>query len=141
MRQGLAPSKNALLSSSGIAALLLAAWCSPSLAATGVDVDCPETAERSELIVAEITAPALTIPALTVEVADHGTATSDSIDDEFVDTPLAAPAASAASDEPETADSKETDQPVQESPAATRLPGVSEADGLRFRRQMYRTDI
>lgn len=143
MKSRLVPAKNALLSGSGITALLLAAWCSPTIAATGVDVECPETERQNRLVAADIEMPQLVLPSLSIDVADHGVDSSAAIEDEIVDPPLTSPAVSSGD---EAADSptevKEADATLDEvAPTATRLPGVSETDQPRFRRQMYRTDI
>ena len=139
----LVPSKNALLSGSGITALLLTAWCAPSLAATGVDVECPESERQHKLVAADIELPQLVVPSLKIDVADHGVDSSAAIDDEIVDPPLTSPAVSSGDEDHDTStDVKEADATLDDAaPTATRLPGVSETDQPRYRRQMYRTDI
>ena len=138
----LKPSKNALASGPGLAALLLLNWCLPGLAATGVDVECPET-ERESNFVTAVELPTLAIPSLQIDIAEHGVDSSANIEAEIVDPPLASPAANTGSDEDEAAtDIEGADATRNETaPTATRLPGVSETDQPRFRRQMYRTDI
>ena len=132
-------SKKALFSGSGIAGLLLAAWTVPVFASSGHDARCPEADADAKIRAAELISPALTIPALTIEVTEHGVDSSADIDEEIVDSPRLTP--SADSEEvvrevdPTTAPRNET------LPTATRLPGVSDSNLPRFRRQMYRTDI
>ena len=143
MTTRLVPTKNRLTSGPGIAALLLAGWCLPGLAATGVDIECPESERDSKLVVTDVELPQLEIPLLRIDVADHGVDSSANIEAEIIDPPLASPAASATGDEDEnTNDVDEADATHSEAaPTATRLPGVSETDQPRFRRQMYRIDI
>jgi len=139
----LVPSKNALLSGPGLTSLLLAAWCLPSLAATGVDVECPETKANIALASTELAVPELTNPALELDAADPTGDDSAAIEDEIVARPLASPAVSASEQDDERATDVETSDASgnETTPTATRLPGVSATDQPRFRRQMYRTDI
>ena len=143
MTTRLVPTNNALKSGSGLAALLLAAWCSPTLAATGVDVECPESEPQNQLVATNIEIPQLDIPSLKISVADHGVDSSSDIEDEISDPPLASPAVTKGEEVEEAAEETEdADAGVSDtSPTATRLPGVSESEQPRFRRQMYRTDI
>ena len=141
MRPRQVPAGNALSSRPVFVALLLAAWCTSSIAATGVDVECPETERNSALATLDITLPALAIPSLTIDAADHGVDSSAAIKEEIVDRPLASPAISAADEEDVTEVDETETANTEAAPAATRLPGVSESDQPRFRRQMYRTDI
>lgn len=139
----LVPSGNTLLCGSGITALLLAAWCSPTLAASGVDVECPESERETGLVAADLEIPELVIPSLAIDVADHGIDSAASIDEEIVDSPLATQVISSGDESEDSApDIDEGDAPLDDAaPTATRLPGVSETDQPRYRRQMYRTDI
>ena len=139
----LVPTKNALTRGSALVALLLAAWSAPTLAATGVDVECPESEPQNTLVATDIEIPQLAIPSLNVDVADHGVDSSADIEDDITDPPLASPAVTSGDDaEDAAADVDEADTGLNEAaPTATRLPGVSETDQPRFRRQMYRTDI
>ena len=143
MTTRLVPSRKALLSGPGLVALLLSGWCLPGLAATGVDVKCPESEREKNRVVAEAESPRLAIPLLTIDVADHAVDSEADIEAEIVDPPLASPAVNTSSDSDETAnDVEDADGAINEAaPTATRLPGVSDTDQPRFRRQMYRTDI
>ena len=143
MKTRLVPSKNALSSGPGFTALLLVAWCSPTLAATGVDVECPESERQNRLVATDIELPKLVLPTLKIDVADHGVDSSADIEDEIVDPPLTSPAVSSGEEVDEaTTEVKEADATLDDAaPTATRLPGVSETDQPRYRRQMYRTDI
>ena len=143
MTTRLVPSKNALLSGPGFVALLLLGWCLPGLAATGVDIKCPESERENNLVVTDVELPRPAIPLLKIEVTDHGVDSEADIEAELVDPPLISPAASTSSDEDEaTTDVEGADATRNDAaPTATRLPGVSETDQPRFRRQMYRTDI
>lgn len=142
MRTRLVPTKHTLAHAAGLAALLLAAWSAPLLAATGVDVECPESDPQNKLVATEVELPKIT-PSLKVDVADHGVDSSADIEDEIIDPPLASPAVSQGDEAEESAaEVDEADAGLNEtSPSATRLPGVSETEQPRFRRQMYRTDI
>ena len=143
MTTRLVPSKKARLSGSGLVALLLGGWCLPGFAATGVDIKCPESEREDNLVVADVEMPRLPVPLLNIDVADHAVDSEADIEAEIVDPPLASPAASTGNDKDEPAsDVEEADAALNETaPTATRLPGVSETDQPRFRRQMYRTDI
>ena len=137
------PSKNALTCGSGLAALLLTAWCAPTIAATGVDIECPESEREQKLALTDVEIPELVIPALKIDVVDHGVDSDASIDDEIVDPPLTSQAVSSSESSDDTAtDIDDADvAPEESAPTATRLPGVSDTDQPRYRRQMYRTDI
>ena len=137
------PTNNALACGSGFAALLLVAWCSPTLAATGVDVECPESEPQNKLVATNVEIPELEIPSLKIDVAEHGVDSSSDIEDEISDPPLASPAVTKGEEVDEAAeDVEDADAGVSDTPpTATRLPGVPESELPRFRRQMYRTDI
>ena len=143
MTTRLAPTNNALTCGSGLAALLLVAWCSPTLAATGVDVECPESEAQNRLVATDVQIPQLELPALNISVAEHGVDSSADIEDEISDPPLASPTVTNGKEAEEVAeDIDDADDGISDtSPTATRLPGVSESELPRFRRQMYRTDI
>jgi len=127
----------ALFSGPGIAVVLLAGWCAPAIASSGVEVQCPEADNERQLTVAEIAAPSLTI-----EVAEHGVDSSAAIDDEIDEPKALAPVPMPAEYDDDSVGDKESSPPRIESlPTATRLPGVAESDLPRLRRQMFRTDI
>lgn len=131
-----APPKNAT-SATGIAGLLLALLSVPALASTGVDVHCPES--DKELNTVEISEPALK-SALKIEVADNTVDSEDGVADEITDDP--AESTKAATPRLSSSGNDDGSTPRDEAPpTATRLPGVSDSDLPRFRRQMYRTDI
>ena len=152
MTARLAPSGAIRYSGTAIAGLLLlGAWTGPAHASSGVDSECPEV--RNSLEVSQITAPALAI-----QVVDHAVSSSAEIDEKIDDTKRNAnsevvPELSAATrellqevfgdEEQEDADviDEADSTPSELPPTATRLPGVSEEELPRFRRQMYRTDI
>ena len=139
MNKRLAPLGITSASGQSIAGLLLAAWCTTSLAATGVDIECPETNLQRPMIEVDIPMPLLNLPTLTVDIAEHGVDSSAAIDDAIVDDSIP-PSAAEVGDEADESDSGEA--PTNDVlPTATRLPGVSEADLPSVRRQMYRTDI
>ncbi len=132
-------SKITLLSSA--VALLLGSWCSSALASNDV------TAECEALPAVEIPTPSLTFKrtdhGLTDSAADMKDAASEP-GSEKVSSPALADAASIDSTDTTDTDSEadENAVPVSNPPeTALRLPGVSEEDQPRFRRQMYRTDI
>ncbi len=89
-------------------------WSTSALASNGFDTNC-------EGVTDELPAPEIPAPSLTIKVADHGPSTADA---------------------DEEAGSDETANTVNV-PLGTvlRLPGVSDEDLPRFRRQMFRTDI
>ena len=80
---------------------------------------------------------------MTIDVADHGLDSSADIQEQIVEVPLAGPAVpSTDADDAAVPEVDEAETPINETPpTATRLPGVSETDQPRYRRQMYRTDI
>ena len=131
--------KNALLGSA--ATLLLGGWCSSVLASNDV------TAECEALPAVEIPAPSLTIRrtdhGLTESAADMKDAATEPSSEEVSSPALADAASTKSTDSTDTeAEADENAVPVSNPPeTALRLPGVSEEDQPRFRRQMYRTDI
>ena len=110
-----------------------------SFAATGVDVECPETKPQRPLIEVEIPVPLVNLPTLTVDIAEHGVDSAAAIDEKIIDDTIPPPAADVGADEVENDSGEAPTNDVL--PTATRLPGVSEADLPDVRRQMYRTDI
>jgi hypothetical protein len=153
-----ARSKSLLPFAGGLAGILLGALCLPAIASTGVAVDPPE-AET------DLKEPALAAPSLALDAPERAASTTVDMDDEIVASGSQSPASPARLssngqialqqllDETEEIEmfSPISEQPAAEStqtgeadgvpPTATRLPGVSESDMPRFRRQMYRTDI
>jgi hypothetical protein len=158
------------------AAMLLALYCAPVLAASGID--CDRATDRPKTL--EIAAPDLTDPDLTITVTDHSM-TSEALDD-TVNIDVTAPSlalapemapradmilrrifdesySSAELDELEPASATDaksiaelalppnsgqgsTDTSDSELPSLDAdLPGISEDETLRYRRQMFRTDI
>lgn len=119
-------------------ALLFGFWCATASASSGFDVDCNEVTEAPPT-------PELPTPSLNVQVVDHGLVDASAN--------IAAPPAALSADDmvaptlvDDVADDGEDDDqasgPVSTPPeTALRLPGVSEEELPRFRRQMYRTDI
>ena len=135
--------KYALLS--GTVALLLGAWSASALASNGFDTHCTEADDA-------LPAPKIPAPSLTVEVAEHGLTIAST----HMDAPAAKPGSESAvspaladvtknpsvDDLDEQADADESTRSSTRSPRSMlRLPGVSDANLPRFRRQMYRTDI
>lgn len=137
-----ARARPALSGAAGITALLLACVAVPALASSGIDVHCPETDEARARATADIAAPVLQPPALNLEVTDHGVDSQVESGNELIDTTLVAPAAQSAEPAADGDAGEATQTPRAEAPpATTQLPGVSDADLPRFRRQMFRTDI
>ena len=135
--------KYALLS--GTAAVLLGAWSMSALASNGFETHC-SAATRA------LPAPEIPVPSLTVKVVEHGltsaAADMDAPTAESVSEPDVAPALadvttkSSGNAVEKQAGVDESAGTASEPPgSALQLPGVSEADLPRFRRQMYRTDI
>ena len=125
--------------------VLLGICSASALASNSFDTQCNDA--TNELPAVEIPAPSLTL-----EVVDHGL-TSAAADmaaaaAEPGDASVAAAALADVTTETsienaaEKVGAKEVANSDAEPPGtALRLPGVSDADFLRFRRQMYRTDI
>ena len=126
--------------------VVLLGFCSASaLASNSFDTQCNEA--TNELPAVEIPAPSLTI-----EVIDHGLTSAAADMNAAVAEPIDASVAAAAladvtaktstENAAEKVGAKELAGSDDEPPGtALRLPGVSDSDFLRFRRQMYRTDI
>ena len=132
---------------SSTAVLLLGVYSASALASNGFDTQCNEATD--ELPAVEIPAPSLTI-----KVVDHGLTSAAAEMDAAAAEPSDASVAVAATaltdvitetsteNAAEKVGAKEVVNSNDEPPGtALRLPGVSESDFLRFRRQMYRTDI
>jgi hypothetical protein len=118
----------------------LGAWSASALASNGFDTHCTEADD------------ALPAPSLTVEVAEHGLTIASA----HMDAPAAKPGSESAvspaladvtknpsvDDLDKQADADESTRSSTQPPRSVlRLPGVSDANLPRFRRQMYRTDI
>ena len=131
---------------SAASALLLGLSCSTALASNGFKSDCDEINDAL---------PAIEIPAspLTIRLADHGLTDSEAdMKDPATDPAedkLTSPALAESTDTKLT-DSEETGTTETDAAAAAAddlpetaisLPGVSEKELPRFRRQMNRTDI
>jgi hypothetical protein len=123
----------------------LGAWSASALASNGFDTHCTEADDV-------LPAPKIPAPTLTVEVAEHGLTIASA----HMDAPAANPGSESAvspaladvtknpsvDDLDEQANADESTGPSTQPPRSVlRLPGVSDADLPRFRRQMYRTDI
>lgn len=128
-----------------IAVLLLGVSSASALASNSFETQCNEAAD-------ELPAVEIPTPSLTIEVVDHGltSATADmnaptaEPGNESVAAAAMAVVISEASTEnaAEEVSAEEAANSDAEPPGtALRLPGVSDSDLLRFRRQMYRTDI
>ena len=115
-------------------ALLLAAWCAPSIASTGLDRLC----DKTDFPILEANVP------LKPSLSSH---TEDAIDDPIGQDSAQLTALGAASAEhsgdkfDETEDTAEQMQSSEMPAVTTRLPGVSDTAVSGFRRQMLRTDI
>ena len=125
--------------------MLLALSCSPALASSGFKTHCSEATD-------ELPAPEVPVLALDVRLVDHGpidaaadmNAPAAEPTDEDLPSPALADATSTEStDDTEEIPEKEDKAITVSDPPGTalRLPGVSEKDQPRFRRQMNRTDI
>jgi len=130
---------------SGTVALLLGAWSASALASNGFDTHCTEANDA-------LPAPKIPAPSLTIEVAEHGLsiasvhmdATAAKSGSESAVSPALADVTRQLStdDLNEQAGADESVGTITQPPgAALRLPGVSDANLPRFRRQMYRIDI
>ena len=129
----------------GNAALLFAVCCSTALASSGIDSRCSELGT-------ELSSAAAPATKLDIKLADHGLidAAADMnapatgpADDEMPSTALAEVSNTASSEVAEKDNNGDDNVlPVSNPPGtALRLPGVSDKDLPRFRRQMNRTDI
>lgn len=127
------------------AALLLGLSCSSAFASNGFKSDCEEINDA----LPEIKIPS---PSLTIRRVDHGETdsaadmkdpASDPSAEEIISPALAEVTDVNLIDSSESSSAEDEDvNPVNDLPeTALRLPGVSEKELPRFRRQMYRTDI
>ena len=130
---------------SGAAALLFGLSCSFSHASNAVKSDCDEISDPP-------TANASPAPRLTLRMTEHGLTDSESDmkdpasdpTSEKVESPALADTTDTEVDENSESKPTETESKVAADKlpdTALRLPGVSETELPRFRRQMYRTDI
>ena len=130
---------------SGTAALLLGAWSASALASNGFDTHCTEANDA-------LPAPKFPAPSLTIEVAEHGlTIASVHMDATAAKSGSKSAVSPALADVTKQLSTDDLDEQAgadesagtntQPPGAALRLPGVSDANLPRFRRQMYRIDI
>ena len=126
-------------------ALLFALSCSPVLASNGFKTHCSEATE-------ELPASEVAVLSLDIRLVDHGpidaAADMKAPATEPTDEDLPSPALADATTTKSTDDAEEKIEnddksiTVSDPPGtALRLPGVSEKDQPRFRRQMNRSDI
>ncbi len=107
---------------SSLALLLLLAWSGAAIGATGVETRCDQTVDARDM-------PESRPASYSIE------ATADSENVEEMAAPMAA-------DQGETVEEASTKADRNENRESTaRLPGVSEDELIRFKRQMYRKDI
>ena len=107
---------------SSLALLLLLAWSGAAIGATDLETRCDQTVDAKDM-------PEPRPASYSIEV----TSDSDNVDE------MAAPM---ASEQGETVEESATKADSDESrETSARLPGVSEDDLIRFKRQMYRKDI
>lgn len=121
----------------GAAALLFGLSCSFVHASNLVKSDCDEMTDPPA-------ATANTAPQMNIKLTDHGLTDSASDMKDPASDPAAEKVSSPALAEDQDEAATETDATVavDDLPeTALRLPGVSEQELPRFRRQMYRTDI
>ena len=129
----------------GIAALLLGLLSGPALASSGFTTHCSE-------VTADLPSPEIPPPSLSFKLVDHGlidaaadmkAPAAEPADEKMPSPALAEATTTSATEEvEEEIDDEDTAIPVSDPPGtALRLPGVSEKDQPRFRRQMNRTDI
>ena len=125
--------------------LLLGLACSSAFASNGFKLDCDEVNETLRAV--QIPTPSLVIRAvdhgLTDSAADMKDPASDPSVEKISSPALAEVADVSLNNSSESSSANEDDAvPVNDLPeTALRLPGVSEKEQPRFRRQMYRTDI
>ncbi len=128
-----------------VTALLLMLSVSSALASNEFKPECDEFTDAVPDV-------EISTRVLTIRVTDHGLSSSaadmkdsasDPADEKVVSPALAEVVEVKLSDGSETSSVEEDDSaPVSDLPeTALKLPGVSERDQPRFRRQMYRTDI
>lgn len=129
----------------GAAALLFGLSCSFSHASNAVKSDCDEISDPP-------TADASPAPQLTLRMTEHGLTDSEADmkdpatdpTSEIVESPTLTDTADTVVDEAAESQPADTELKVVADKlpdTALRLPGVSETELPRFRRQMYRTDI
>jgi hypothetical protein len=125
--------------------LLVGLACSSAFASNGIKLDCDEANDTLPAI--EIPTPSLVIRAVDHGLTDSAADMKDPASDPGVEK-ISSPALAEVTDvslnnSSESSSADEDDAvPVNDLPeTALRLPGVSEKEQPRFRRQMYRTDI
>lgn len=131
---------------SATAALLLALSCSSAIAADAIKSACDKISDAPQGV-------EISDQSLSIKLVDHGPTDSaadmkaparDPAVEELRSPALTAEAADTSLTEGEDSSAAETDAAVvaDDLPETSlRLPGVSEKELPRFRRQMYRTDI
>ena len=107
---------------SSLALLVLLAWSGAAIGATGVDTRCDQSVSATDM-------PESRPASFSIEV------TSDTAQVDELAAPMAAEQGETVEETAPKAKSEEV------SDTSARLPGVSEDDLIRFKRQMYRKDI
>jgi hypothetical protein len=113
--------------------LVLAAWCAPAVASSGIDIHCPQSESALDNPLSSVSP----------DLASHSeSALQDILDDTTVATlpALAEAIGDAGIDEAESAEEPAT-RTAETPPMTTRLPGAPESSLPSFRRHMHRTDI
>ena len=128
------------------AALLLGLSCSTAIASNDIKSDCHEINNSPQAF--EVPAPSLTIRlvdrGLTESESDMKAPAADPAGEKVTSPALAADTTDTAVSDDEDTGTTDTDTAAAADDlpdTALRLPGVSEKELPRFRRQMYRTDI
>ena len=105
-----------------MALLVLLAWSGAAIGATGIETRCDQAIDARDM-------PESRPASYSIDVASD----SDEVDE--MAAPLAAEQGETIEEAATKADSEESAE------TSARLPGVSEDDLMRFKRQMYRKDI
>lgn len=137
--------KSGRLAANAAATLLLGLACSSAFASNSFKLDCDDVSDA-------LAAVEIPTSSLNIRAADHGLTDSaadmkDPASDpgaEKLTSPALAEVADVSLDDSVESSAADNDDtvPVNDLPeTALRLPGVSEKEQPRFRRQMYRTDI
>ena len=107
---------------SSLALLVLLAWSGAAIGATGIDTRCDQSVQASDM-------PETHPASFSIDV------TADTARVDEMAAPMAAEQGETVEEAAPETKSKET------SDTSARLPGVSQDDLIRFKRQMYRKDI